>query len=84
MHSSCSLGIILLPEDLNFEKFRSQSIQSRKYYLQNRSNIYCHITHHRQKLYSSRRLFRELQEEKEEEEKEEEEEEERKKERKEE
>lgn len=64
MHSPCSL---LLPEDMNFEKYRSQNIQSRKNYLLNPINIYCHITNRRQKLYSSKGLFRKLQEEDEEE-----------------
>ena len=41
--------------------------------------IYFHIKHWRQKFYSSKRLFRELQEEEDEEEKEEEEEEEKRK-----
>jgi len=65
MHSSYSL---LLPEDMNFEKYRSQNIQSRTHYLQNPTNINCNITKPRQKLYLSKRLFRELQEEEEEDE----------------
>ena len=62
MHSPCSLEISRLPEDLNVKKYRRQNIKSGMYYLENPSSIYCHITHRRQKLYSSNRLFRKLEE----------------------